>query len=103
MRRRTMLLEGKNAVIYGGAGSVGGAVARAFAREGATVFLAGRTRETLEAVAGEIRSGGGRAEGGGGVAPEEKAGVHRGEVSPRLEKTTRPPGHSRHAFARDVG
>ena len=38
-----MLLENKNAVIYGGGGSIGGAVARAFAREGARVFLAGRT------------------------------------------------------------
>jgi NAD(P)-dependent dehydrogenase (short-subunit alcohol dehydrogenase family) len=57
-----MLLEGKNAVIYGGAGSVGGAVARAFGREGATVFVCGRTRETLEAVAEEINSAGGRAE-----------------------------------------
>jgi 3-oxoacyl-[acyl-carrier protein] reductase len=68
-----MLLEGKNAVIYGGAGSVGGAVARAFAREGATVFLAGRTRETLEAVAEEIRSGGGRAETAAVDALDEKA------------------------------
>ena len=33
-----MLLEGKNAVIYGGGGSVGGAVARAFAHEGAQVL-----------------------------------------------------------------
>jgi 3-oxoacyl-[acyl-carrier protein] reductase len=57
-----MLLEGKNAVIYGGAGSVGGAAARAFGREGARVFLCGRTRETLEAVAEEIRSAGGRVE-----------------------------------------
>jgi 3-oxoacyl-[acyl-carrier protein] reductase len=57
-----MLLEGKNAIIYGGAGSVGGAVARAFGREGATVHLAGRTRETLEEVAGEIRSAGGTAQ-----------------------------------------
>jgi 3-oxoacyl-[acyl-carrier protein] reductase len=56
-----MLLEGKNAVIYGGAGSVGGAVARAFGREGSRVFICGRTRETLEAVAEEIRSAGGRA------------------------------------------
>ena len=39
-----MLLEGRTAVVYGGAGSVGGAVARAFAGEGARVFLAGRTR-----------------------------------------------------------
>ena len=57
-----MLLENKNAVIYGGAGSIGGAVARAFAREGARVFLAGRTPARLEAVAGQIRSAGGAVE-----------------------------------------
>ena len=62
-RKRTeMLLEGKNAVIYGGGGKVGGAIARAFAREGARVFLAGRTLESLEEVAEEIRSAGGVAE-----------------------------------------
>jgi len=62
-RRRTrMLLEGKSAVIYGAGGSIGGAVARAFAREGATVFLAGRTRARLEELASEIRSAGGVAE-----------------------------------------
>ena len=37
-----MLLQNKKAVIYGGGGAIGGAVARAFAREGAMVFLAGR-------------------------------------------------------------
>jgi 3-oxoacyl-[acyl-carrier protein] reductase len=57
-----VLLERKNAVIYGGGGSIGGAVARAFAREGARVFLAGRTESTLERVAGDIRAGGGAAE-----------------------------------------
>ncbi len=57
-----LLLRGKNAVIYGGGGAIGGAVARAFAREGAKVFLAGRTLESLEEVAGEIRSAGGAAE-----------------------------------------
>jgi 3-oxoacyl-[acyl-carrier protein] reductase len=57
-----MLLKDKNAVIYGGGGSIGGAVARAFAREGARVFLAGRTRSTLETVATEIRAAGGRAD-----------------------------------------
>jgi 3-oxoacyl-[acyl-carrier protein] reductase len=57
-----VLLEGKNAVIYGGGGSIGGAVARAFAREGATVFLAGRTLEKLEAVAADVRAAGGEAE-----------------------------------------
>jgi 3-oxoacyl-[acyl-carrier protein] reductase len=46
-----MLLEGKNAVIYDGGGSIGGAVARAVASEGASVFLAGRTIATLDEVA----------------------------------------------------
>ena len=57
-----MLLEGKNAVIYGGGGSIGGAAARAFAREGANVHLVGRTLGTLDAVAEDIRSRGGSAE-----------------------------------------
>ena len=57
-----MLLEGTNAAIYGGGGTIGGAVARAFAREGAKVFLAGRTLETLEAVAADVRAAGGEAE-----------------------------------------
>src|SRR5260221_1703504 len=57
-----MLLEKKNAVIYGAGGAVGGAVARAFAREGARVFLAGRSRAPIEAVAQEISQAGGVAE-----------------------------------------
>jgi len=57
-----MLLENKAAVIYGAGGSIGGAVARAFAREAAWVFLAGRTQATLEKVAEEIRADGGVAE-----------------------------------------
>ena len=57
-----MLLEGKNAVIYGAGGSIGSAVARAFASEGAKIFLAGRTRLKLEEVAQQIRSAGGVAE-----------------------------------------
>jgi 3-oxoacyl-[acyl-carrier protein] reductase len=57
-----VLLEDKNAVIYGGGGSIGGAIARVFAREGAQVFLAGRTQATLDAVADEIRSAGGKVE-----------------------------------------
>jgi 3-oxoacyl-[acyl-carrier protein] reductase len=57
-----MLLADKNAVIYGGGGAIGGAVARAFAREGAQVFLAGRTLATLDAVATEIAAAGGAAE-----------------------------------------
>ena len=57
-----MLLEDKNAVIYGAGGSVGGEVARAFAREGARVFLAGRTLEKLEGVAEVIADEGGNPE-----------------------------------------
>jgi 3-oxoacyl-[acyl-carrier protein] reductase len=57
-----VLLEGKNAVVYGGSGRVGGAVAKAFAGEGATVVVAGRTRDGLERVAGEIAASGGRAQ-----------------------------------------
>ncbi|MGH3324258.1 MAG: SDR family NAD(P)-dependent oxidoreductase [Streptomyces sp.] len=57
-----MLLQEKNAVIYGAAGAIGTAVARAFAREGARLFLAGRTLGTLGALAREINSAGGAAD-----------------------------------------
>jgi NAD(P)-dependent dehydrogenase (short-subunit alcohol dehydrogenase family) len=57
-----MLLENKVAVLYGGGGPIGGAVARAFAREGATVFIAGRTKARLDRVADEIRANGASAE-----------------------------------------
>ena len=56
-----MLLEGKNAVIYGAGGSIGGAVARAFAREDASLHLAGRSAEPLHGLAAEIRDQGGTA------------------------------------------
>jgi NAD(P)-dependent dehydrogenase (short-subunit alcohol dehydrogenase family) len=56
------LLEGKTAIIYGGGGGIGGGVARTFAREGASVFLVGRTRSKLDAVARDIKSAGGSAE-----------------------------------------
>jgi 3-oxoacyl-[acyl-carrier protein] reductase len=49
-----MMLEDKTAVIYGGGGAIGGAVARAFAGAGAHVYLAGRTRARLEDVANDI-------------------------------------------------
>ncbi|BCB82730.1 SDR family NAD(P)-dependent oxidoreductase [Phytohabitans suffuscus] len=56
------LLESKNAVIYGGGGTVGGGTARVFAGHGARVFLCGRTRDTLEKVAEDITGAGGRAD-----------------------------------------
>src|SRR6266852_5559480 len=58
----TMLLEKRTAIVYGGAGAMGGAIARAFAREGAKVFLAGRTLATLDRVASEISAAGGQVE-----------------------------------------
>jgi 3-oxoacyl-[acyl-carrier protein] reductase len=82
MKEADMLLEGKNAVIYGGGGSIGGAAARAFAREGARVFLAGRTRATLEEVAQSIREAGGTADTAEVDALDEEAvGRHADAVA----------------------
>ena len=57
-----ILLENKNAIVYGGGGPIGGAVSRAFACEGAHLFLAGRTLAKVEAVAEEISAAGRTAE-----------------------------------------
>jgi len=57
-----MILKDKVAVVYGAGGAVGGAVARAFSREGAKLFLTGRNRGPIEALAREIISLGGAAE-----------------------------------------
>jgi NAD(P)-dependent dehydrogenase (short-subunit alcohol dehydrogenase family) len=53
-----MLLQNKIAVIYGAGGAIGGAVARAFARAGARLFLTGRLRPPVEAVAKDIVAAG---------------------------------------------
>jgi NAD(P)-dependent dehydrogenase (short-subunit alcohol dehydrogenase family) len=68
-----VLLEDKSAVVYGAGGSIGGAVSRAFAREGAKVFLAGRTRARLDEVAEAIRSAGGTAQAAEVDALDERA------------------------------
>jgi NAD(P)-dependent dehydrogenase (short-subunit alcohol dehydrogenase family) len=57
-----MLLKGRNAVIYGGSGAIGGAAARVFAREGAKVFLVGRTQARLDKVARDILEASGKVE-----------------------------------------
>jgi NAD(P)-dependent dehydrogenase (short-subunit alcohol dehydrogenase family) len=57
-----MLLENKSAVIYAAGGAIGGAVARAFAREGARLFLTGRDVVKVDAVAKDIVAAGGVAE-----------------------------------------
>jgi NAD(P)-dependent dehydrogenase (short-subunit alcohol dehydrogenase family) len=56
-----MLLKGKVAVVHGSGGAIGSAVARAFAREGAKLFLGGRNLASVEAVAKDIVASGGDA------------------------------------------
>lgn len=68
-----MLLKDKVAVLYGAGGAVGGAVARAFASEGAKLFLTGRTLAPVQAVASEIAGGGGCAEAAEVDALDEQA------------------------------
>jgi len=68
------MLKDKVAVIYGAGGAIGGAVARAFAREGAKVFLTGRSRAAVDAVARDI----------GAVAAEVDA-LDEGAVDAHLE------------------
>src|SRR5262245_4354322 len=68
-----MMLKSKVAVIYGAGGGIGSAVARAFAREGARVFLTGRRGASVEAVAAEIVSAGGSAEAAAVDALDEQA------------------------------
>jgi NAD(P)-dependent dehydrogenase (short-subunit alcohol dehydrogenase family) len=68
-----MMLKDKAAVIYGAGGGTGGAVARAFAREGAKVFVTGRRRAPVEAVAKEIVAAGGSAEAAELDALDEQA------------------------------
>jgi NAD(P)-dependent dehydrogenase (short-subunit alcohol dehydrogenase family) len=68
-----MMLKDKVAVIYGAGGAVGGAVARAFASEGANLFLTGRLPAPVEAVARDIVSAGGYAEAAKVDALDEQA------------------------------
>jgi NAD(P)-dependent dehydrogenase (short-subunit alcohol dehydrogenase family) len=68
-----MMLKDKVAVIYGAGGAVGGAVARAFAHEGAKLFLTGRHLGPVEAVAKDVVSSGGAAEAAAVDALDEQA------------------------------
>ncbi|MGY3604332.1 SDR family oxidoreductase [Bradyrhizobium sp. Leo121] len=74
-----MMLKDKVAVIYGAGGAVGGAVARAFAREGAKLFLTGRNRASVEAVAKEI------AFDGAAVQTAEVDALEEGAISRHLQ------------------
>jgi NAD(P)-dependent dehydrogenase (short-subunit alcohol dehydrogenase family) len=82
-----MILKDKVAVIYGAGGAIGGALARAFASEGAELYLTGRLRAPVEAVAKEIVSTGGFAEAAEVDALDEQAiGKHLQSV---IDKASR--------------
>lgn len=68
-----MLLDDKVIVVYGAGGAIGGAVARACAREGARLFLTGRRRAPVEALAAAVASAGGFAEAEEVNALDERA------------------------------
>ena len=79
-------LENKIAVVYGN-GAVGGAIAKAFAREGAKVFLTGRTVTKLDAIAKEVSSDKGTFETAQLDALDEKAvELHMNEVIKKAGK-----------------
>src|SRR5262245_20580317 len=82
-----MLLENKIAVIYGAGGAIGGAVARAFACEGATLFLSGLHLAPVEAVAKEVVSAGGSAAAAEVDALDEEA------VDKHLQSVIDKAGH----------
>ena len=54
-------LQNKHAVVFGAGGSIGSAVAKELASEGAEVFMAGRTKTNMEAVARQITAAGRKA------------------------------------------
>ncbi|MFF5261953.1 SDR family NAD(P)-dependent oxidoreductase [Actinomadura viridis] len=81
------MLEKKVAVVYGGGGSVGGAIARVFAREGARVFVAGRTRDPLDRVVRSITENGGQAEAASVDATDEQ------DVRRHLDQVVEQAGH----------
>ena len=82
-----MLLQDKVAVIYGAGGAIGGAVARAFAAEGARLFLTGRQLAPVEAIAKQIVAAGGSAEAAEVDALDEQA------VDQHLQSVTDTAGH----------
>ena len=82
----SQILHNRNAVIYGGGGSLGSTIAKAIAREGANVFLAGRHLSSVKTVADEIVDSGGHAEAAIVDAMNE------GEVNTFVESIVRKGG-----------
>ncbi|PYT75208.1 MAG: hypothetical protein DMG42_09265 [Acidobacteria bacterium] len=57
----TQILQEKYAVVFGAGGSIGAAVAKEFAAQGAELFLSGHTKPGVESVTKQIAANGGRA------------------------------------------
>jgi 3-oxoacyl-[acyl-carrier protein] reductase len=81
-----MILQNKNAVIYGAGGSLGGAVARALSAAGARVFLTGRSLASVQQTADAILSSGGKVEVDEVDALDEEA------IAGHLEKVVQKAG-----------
>ena len=81
------MLMNKVAVIYGAGGAVGSAVAHAFAREGARLFLTGRHRSPVDSVSQEVIASGGVAETAEVDALDEEA------VDKHLQSVLDETGH----------
>jgi NADP-dependent 3-hydroxy acid dehydrogenase YdfG len=81
-----MILQNKNAVIYGAGGSLGSAVAKALAAAGAKVFLTGRSLVSVQKVADDIRASGNIAEVDKVDALNEK------EINDHLQRTLQVAG-----------
>jgi 3-oxoacyl-[acyl-carrier protein] reductase len=84
--QNSMILQNKNAIIYGAGGSIGSAVAKAFADAGARVFLSGRNLNAVQKVADEILASCGNAEADQVDALDEKA------INSYLEKVVHKAG-----------
>jgi 3-oxoacyl-[acyl-carrier protein] reductase len=81
-----MILQNKNAIIYGAGGSLGSAVSKALALAGARVFLSGHNISSVQKIANEIITAGGSAEADQVDALNQKA------IESHLEKVVRLSG-----------
>jgi len=57
-----MLLQNKNAILFGAGGSVGGTIAKALADAGANLYLSNRSIDAVKKLADEIKTNGGKAQ-----------------------------------------
>jgi len=83
----SQILTGKHVVIFGAGGSIGTAVAKEMAGQGAEVFLAGRTKGTLEELTASISAAGGRAHSAVVDALDDL------QVNDYVERVVREAGH----------